>query len=489
MIPIDVVAAVDRWAVATPDRAALESEGRTLTYGALADGARAVAGFIAAQRVTPGAPILVRGHKEPEMLVGFLGCLLAGHPYVPVDSAIPDVRVQRIIALARASLVLDPSQIARIVRQGGTAVPVQPAGEQLQYIMFTSGSTGDPKGVPITRANLEQFVGWMVEEHGFAPGGERFLDQAVYSFDLSVMSVYPALVTGGTLVSLTREDVADPRRAFRILANADLTTWVSTPTFAQFCLTERRFDAAMLPRLARLLFCGETLAPGTAETLLKRFPAAEVWNTYGPTETTVATTSVRVDQGLLHRYPALPVGRPAPGCQVVVVDDQLVSQPAGERGEILVVGPNVSPGYLHAPELTGRAFVRWNGQWAYRTGDRGHVQDGLLFFDGRQDDQIKLHGYRIELGDVEAQLRAVPGVQHAAAVVVPRNGLPHSLAAFVVLDSPASDRASDITASVKARLAERLPGYMIPRRIFCLDALPMTANGKLDRQALAQMVR
>ena len=489
MIPIDVVAAVDRWSVATPDRAALESEGRTLTYSALAKGARAVAGFIAAECLTPGTPILVRGHKEPEMLVGFLGCLLAGHPYVPVDSANPDVRVQRIITLARTSLVLDPTEIARIIRDGGTAAPAHHAGEQVQYIMFTSGSTGDPKGVPITRANLEQFVRWMVEEQRFAPGGERFLDQAVYSFDLSVMSVYPALVRGGTLVTLTREEVADPRRAFRNLANADLTTWVSTPTFAQFCLTERRFDATMLPRLSRFLFCGETLAPETAEILLKRFPGAEVWNTYGPTETTVATTSVRIDQSLLYRYPALPVGRPAPGCQVVVVDDQLVSQPAGERGEILVAGPNVSPGYHHAPELTDRAFVKWNGLWAYRTGDWGHFQDGLLFFDGRRDEQIKLHGYRIELGDVEAQLRAVPGIQHAAAIVVPRNGLPHSLAAFVVLDSPAADRAPDLTASVRAQLAERLPGYMIPRRIVCLDALPMTANGKLDRQALAQIVR
>jgi D-alanine--poly(phosphoribitol) ligase subunit 1 len=241
----------------------------------------------------------------------------------------------------------------------------------------------------------------------------------------------------------------------------------------------------MLPRLRRFLFCGETLPPAVAAQLLDRFPGAVVWNTYGPTEATVATTAVRVDREVLARFPSLPIGRPMPEARVVVVDEALREVPSGERGEILIAGPNVSPGYLGRPDLSARAFLTWEGQPAYRTGDWGEVRGGLLFFGGRMDDQIKLHGYRIEVGDVEAHLGALPDVGGAVVVPVRRAGVVTSLTAFVLLRRrpPGSDFA--VAMALRRQLAERLPAYMVPSAFRVVEAFPMTANGKVDRTALA----
>src|SRR5207244_1527172 len=167
-----------------------------------------------------------------------------------------------------------------------------------------------------------------------------------------------ALVTGGTVFSVTRDDIARPRQLHEAFARSGITIWVSTPSFAQLCLVQRGFNAELLPRLRRFLFCGETLPPEVAAQLLDRFPGAEVWNTYGPTEATVATTSIRVDRDVLARYSPLPIGYPMPGSRVVVLDEAGREAASDERGEIVIAGPNVSPGYLGRPDLTERAFFQ-----------------------------------------------------------------------------------------------------------------------------------
>jgi D-alanine--poly(phosphoribitol) ligase subunit 1 len=352
--------------------------------------------------------------------------------------------------------------------------------------LFTSGSTGEPKGVIITLGCLEHFVRWMLEEQKFVPLGETFLNTAPFSFDLSVMDLYCSLAMGGTLFSVGRDLVANPKMLYRALGNSGATTWVSTPSFAQMCLVEEKFSEGMLPRIRRFLFCGETLAAQTAARLLERFPRAQVWNMYGPTEATVATTSVRIDVSILEKYSALPVGRPTPGTDVLVVSEAGETLPAQERGEIVIAGPNVSPGYLRRPELTAAAFFEQGDQRAYRTGDQGRFRDGLLFFEGRMDSQLKISGYRIEVGDVEANLLALPSVRDAIVTPVIKNGATQSLAAFVVLSSRIEASHFALTQSLRRQLAERLPVYMLPRKFVFLDAFPLTANGKADRAQLAQ---
>jgi D-alanine--poly(phosphoribitol) ligase subunit 1 len=241
--------------------------------------------------------------------------------------------------------------------------------------------------------------------------------------------------------------------------------------------------------LRRFLFCGETLASDTAAQLLGRFPDAQIWNTYGPTETTVATTSIRIDPDVLARFAPLPIGKPMPGSRVAVCDADLRRVPEGGRGEIVIAGPNVSPGYLGRDDLTAKAFCEFDGMPAYRTGDSGHEQDGLLFFDGRMDGQIKLFGYRIELGDLEANLRALPEIADAAVLPLRKGEKIESLVAFVVSSGARVGSDFEISARFRKQLGERLPAYMLPRKFYFLDAFPLTANGKTDRRRLEGMLQ
>jgi D-alanine--poly(phosphoribitol) ligase subunit 1 len=245
----------------------------------------------------------------------------------------------------------------------------------------------------------------------------------------------------------------------------------------------------MLPALRRFLFCGETLPPDVAASLLDRFPRAQVWNTYGPTEATCATTSVRVDRAVLTRERPLPVGRTKPGTRILVVDEEGSPAPPGSRGEIVIAGPNVSVGYLGRPDLTAQAFFELDGVRAYRTGDQGRFEGEMLFFEGRVDHQVKLHGYRVELGDVEANLRGLARVREAVVLPVLKDGVPDSLAAFVVLDGGPAGSPTEVASALRAELRDRLPVYMLPRRVEIVDSLPTNLNGKIDRRRLAEMLR
>ena len=488
---------LQRWADQHPERPAhvTASAGSTptlaFTYRQLLERVRSVTAHLRARLPADGSPVIVLGHKEPEMLAGFLGAIGAGHPYIPLDDSLPPQRIEKIAAAAGVRVTLTPADIASLP-PGGAATLSPPLADAPFYIIFTSGSTGEPKGVIITAGCLNAFLDWMLAEHSFGVGGEVFLNQAPFSFDLSVMDLYLSLSTGGTLYSLTRREIADFKSLYRSLDASGVTAWVSTPSFAQLCLVERTFAAGRLPGLRHFLFCGETLLPETAGRLLDRFPEAAVWNTYGPTEATVATTSIRITREVLARGGPLPIGIPRPGTLMYLLGEDETIPPPGERGEMIIAGPNVSPGYLGRPDLTARSFFDQpdNGSRSYRTGDWGRWRDGLLYFEGRQDSQIKLHGYRIELADIEANFLALPEVRDCAVVPVVRRGAVQFLAAFVVPGGPCPVGPSETAAladNLRAALGQRLPAYMLPRNIHLRPFLPLTANGKADRRQLAEL--
>ena len=487
---MDLIERIHQWGQLAPDRAAHIAEGRSLTYAQLASQSDAVAAHLLACLPADGSPVAVFGHKQIEMLTGFIGCVKSKHPYIPLDNSLPDHRVQAIMEAAGASMLLTPEKIGEIVRETHSAAAIsrcELGADDPWYVIFTSGSTGDPKGVVITRGCLESFVDWILNEQGFKERGEVYLNQAPFSFDLSVMDLYSSLATGGTLFSLTKDEMTDFKALYRAFERSEISVWVSTPSFARLCLMDASFGEGNLPAIRKFWFCGETLAPEVAAGLLKRFPKAEVWNTYGPTEATVATTSIRITPEVIAAYSPLPVGRPKPGSTIAIHDPQGNPVAAGQRGEIIIAGANVSPGYIRRPDLTAQAFFELGGQRAYHTGDSGHFQDDLLFFDGRMDFQIKLHGYRIEIGDVEANLHALPDVQDAVVLPSMKNGQADHLVAFIILkEKTKSD--FETMRQLKSELAGRVPDYMIPRRFVFLNEFPSTTNGKVNRRKLAEMI-
>ncbi len=490
---------IERWAREWPDRPAhigVNTQGArdTLTYGELLARAERLAAHLRGELPADHSPLIVLGHKEPEMLVGFLGAVGSGHPYIPLDDSLPAERIEAVVASSGARLTLTPARIAEICALAPAIdVPrlTPPGPDDPFYIIFTSGSTGQPKGVQITAGCLQAFLDWLCGEQRFREGEEIFLNQAPFSFDLSVMDLYGSLATGGTLYSITRGEIANFKALFQALNDSNVTVWVSTPSFAQVCLLEKTFATGRLPGMRKFLFCGETLHPGTARQLLDRFPGAEVWNTYGPTEATVAATSVRLDRESAAPDGPLPVGYPMPTGTIEIHDEQGQTQPVGASGEIIIAGPNVSIGYIGRPDLNAAAFFMVRGQRAYRTGDIGHFDEkGLLYFHGRRDGQIKLHGYRIELADIESNLLALPDVREAVVMPVVRGGATQWLDAYVTLTTGVPPAGTEINTAFRLReaLMSKLPGYMLPRSIHFVSTLPLTANGKVDRRRLAESV-
>jgi D-alanine--poly(phosphoribitol) ligase subunit 1 len=488
---MDLIERINQWGRLTPDRPAHISAGEVLTYRELIAKSNLLADHLINNLPQDKSPVGILGHKENEMLIGFLGCVKSGHPYIPLDTSLPPQRVYAIVKTAEASLLLKPEDIADLThREPSSRFEMRrPQMDDAWYIIFTSGSTGDPKGVVISRECLESFIGWILDEQGFKDAGEIFLNQAPFSFDLSVMDLYSSLATGGTLFSISKEEIAELRALYQSFAISDITTWVSTPSFARMCLMDAGFKASLLPGVRKFWFCGETLAPDVAANLIQRFPQAEVWNTYGPTEATVATTSIHITRHILEKYPALPVGRAKPEALVEVHNSGGTSVPEGERGEIIIAGTNVGLGYIHRPDLTSKSFFEYKGWRAYRTGDAGHFQDNLLFFDGRLDFQIKLYGYRIEIGDIEANLQALDNVQDAVVIPAMVQERADHLVAFVIFKEPPSGSDFEHMQRLRKGLAARLPDYMVPRRFVFLREFPLTPNGKADRRKLAETLQ
>lgn len=480
------------------DKPAVIGSDRTLSWSGSEAEAAGLAAIIAGLRLPPGHPVLVRGHKEAGMVSAMIACMQCGHPYVPLDVVVPLERVARIRAITGSRIIIDHTTdpfptVPFVIKQGvltrndvaqaGASIPDRPQ-DPIRYIIFTSGSTGEPKGVRITREAAGAFLRWMTSDFGFS-SDDVFINQAPFSFDLSVYELFTSLHMGATLL-LNDADTARTSGRFldRIKANAG-SVWVSTPTFAYLYLTEPSFTGTELPSLRSFLFCGESLPKMTAQRLLDRFPQARVLNTYGPTEATVATTLIDVSRDVLAKYPDMPVGFPKPGCTLrcKTTDGSIATKDA--PGEIEIIGPHVSIGYLNNDELNTAKFFTHEGQRGFRTGDYGWFQDGILFFNGRRDEQVKLNGFRIELGDIGAQMLAVPGVADAIAVPLKSGETVKRIVGFI-RPAPGSDPAV-VRAQVQGHLQRTLPSYMVPADLMLVDAFPVNSSHKTDRKALIEL--
>jgi D-alanine--poly(phosphoribitol) ligase subunit 1 len=493
------------FSLSQPDAVAFVSPDQGITYSELWQQSEQIANYILTAQLPKQSPIMVYGHMEPGMIVSFLGCVKSGHPYIPIDTSIPLERIEKISSSSQAKILINASGLPLEIQQSSVqiiefeqviaaatdSVSVEPSNWVSEndnfYIIYTSGSTGNPKGVQISANNLQSFVNWMAKD--FPINGKlRFLNQAPFSFDLSVMDLYPALATGGSLFVITKEMIARPKILFEALKNSNTQVWTSTPSFVQMCLMDPSFTETLLPELSCFLFCGEILPVTIANQLLKRFPKARVFNTYGPTEATVAITSVEITEDILAKYQSLPVGSPKSDTRLLLLDENGTRAPEGEKGEIIIVGPSVSKGYLGEQKLTEKVFFTHDGEMAYRTGDAGFVENNLLFYKGRMDFQIKLHGYRMELEEIEHHIAESKYVKSAVVVPIYQNDKIEYLTAAIIPAEHTFEKEYQLTAAIKKELGEKLPSYMIPRKFIFQEELPMTPNGKVDRKLIKEKV-
>ncbi|MBS4175320.1 D-alanine--poly(phosphoribitol) ligase subunit DltA [Bacillus sp. FJAT-49736] len=504
---MNIIKSVQQLAVMYPDRSAFINRDDSVTYGELWDQSNRLATYIKKHAEQQRSPIIVYGHMAPEMVISFLGSVKAGHPYIPVDVSIPIDRVKRILESSKAEFFLVTEEIESSYFESYPIKMIQ--SEELHhilsrhtdeaseenwvkeedtfYIIYTSGSTGNPKGVQITTNNLHSYVKWMLED--FPIEEHRvFLNQAPFSFDLSVMDLYPSLCTGGTLLAITKDMIANPKLLFEELKRSNIHVWTSTPSFAQMCLMEPSFTNEMLPNLEVFLFCGEVLSAEVARQLKERFPRARVFNLYGPTEATVAITMVEVTDKLLAEHSILPIGFCKRDTRLLIVDEDGKQLPEGEKGEMIIVGPSVSIGYLGEKELTNKSFFIKDGERAYKTGDAGFEKNGLFYYQGRLDFQVKVHGYRMELEEIEYNIAKSQFVEACVVVPVYKDGKVDYLSAMIVPGKHSFEKEYQLTGAIKKELSKLLPAYMVPRKFSYTHSLPMTPNGKVDRKKLSAEV-
>ena len=506
----DMIEAIEHFAQVQPDFPVYDILGQVHTYGDLKKDSDSLAAHIDRLGLPDKSPVVVFGGQEYEMLATFVALTKSGHAYIPIDSHSALERVAAIVEVAEPSLIIaindfpladvaapifSAEQVQTAFREGVSyelSHPVQ--GDDNYYIIFTSGTTGKPKGVQISHNNLLSFTNWMITDKEFAtPERPQMLAQPPYSFDLSVMYWAPTLALGGTLFALPSAVTQDFKQLFETILSLPIAIWTSTPSFADMALLSDDFNSQKLPQLTHFYFDGEELTVKTAQKLRNRFPQARIINAYGPTEATVALSAVAVTDEMLQNCKRLPIGYTKADSPTFVIDEEGQKVPNGQQGEIIVCGPAVSKGYLNNPEKTAEAFFEFEGLPAYHTGDVGSMTDeGLLLYGGRMDFQIKFNGFRIELEDVSQNLNKSKYVE--SAVAVPRYNKDHkvqNLLAYVILKDGVAEqfeREIDITKAIKEDLQDIMMSYMMPSKFLYRETLPLTPNGKIDIKGLISEV-
>lgn len=460
---------------------------RSITFDALY---RSAARLAVTLRAQGDAPVLIYGHKDLRFLTAMWACILAGRTFVPTEDENSDARIQQIQHSAQASLLLNTTARANpatcrqlAVRDGGTLSAPDLAhvvravdADQNMYILFSSGTTGRPKGIGVSYANVAGFIDWIRRDF---PLGGAVSGNIRYCFDVSLYELWLSWLFLKPMVVLDHQYVFNTRLAIQRHAAAGTACWVSTPTLTRCYLNDRQFNADALPALRQFIFCGEVLTKTLVNALWQRFPDARITNTYGPTECTVAVTAIDIHPHHVGDERPLPLGAARPGTRLTL------SASEGAVGELIISGNAVGSGYLNAsPEQQARFFINDRGEKAYRTGDRGIIRDGVFYFQGRDDREIKLQGYRIDLNDIEQVLLSQPGVREAFVDTWHRQGYLQGICAFVLFDDDHEGDGADFARLGKA-LATRMPPWMIPRRWYAISEPSLNFNSKLDRRAIS----
>jgi nonribosomal peptide synthetase DhbF len=494
----------EQQAARTPEAIAVAYGEQTMSYAELNARANQLARHLASLRAGPEQLVAVAMDRSPELVVALLAVLKSGAAYLPVDPGYPAERIEFMLAEAGPVAVLTtgpasehlPADVRRVLLDDpavATELGHWPAADLTAadragpvhsgspaYVIYTSGSTGRPKGVLVSHAGIVNYLARQHAEFGLT-AADRFLHKASISFDASAWEIFVPLTMGATVVIARPDGQRDPAYLARLIRDQRVTVAAFVPSMLRVFLAEP--GAAECVSLRQVRSGGEELSAVIRDQLYEVLPGAQLHNGYGPTEVTVGLFSRECPAD--DSSARVPIGRPDWNTRAYVLDAGLRPVPAGVRGELYVAGPQLARGYLGRPALTAERFVACPfgaaGQRMYRTGDLVRWNpDGELVFIGRADGQVKIRGFRVELGEIEAVLTAHDGVAQAVVVVQEDSPTDSRLVAYVV---PAAGRSLD-PAAVREAAARALPGYMVPAAVVELDALPLSAAGKLDRRAL-----
>lgn len=485
--PLPLHELFDRQADQTPDALAVVDGPLCLTYRELQQQSLSVAHHLLQAGLRPEDPVGLLAGRSAAMVVATLGILRAGGCYVPIDPALPEARRRFIVEdTGLRQLLSEPGQTAlpplpevashclQAVLAAQAADPPLPQvpAQALAYVMYTSGSTGVPKGVLVTHANVAN----LAKDSGFVAlhPGDRLLLTGAIGFDANTFELWGALLNGLCLHLVDEATLIDARRLGPVLQAQHITTLLMTTAL---CSRLAKQDATIFAPLRQLLVGGDAMSPSLAATLRRAAPGLRLVNVYGPTENTTFSTAYVVEGD---EPGGVPIGLPLRGTTARIVDDAGRPVAPGEVGELLVGGAHVARGYLNRPALTRERFIEVEGLGrCYRTGDLARYRaDGQIEFIGRRDRQLKLNGYRIEPGEIEAALCAVDGVLDVATRVWERDGEKFMAAYYLGRHDAPGEPA------LRQRLARHLPPYLLPAFLVELPSFPLDAHGKVDHAAL-----
>lgn len=480
----------------TPDNIALRSDNENITYRQLELRANNIAQSLIRSGITSGDVVGIYMNRSNNLVATILGVLMSGACYLPLDPYYPSNRLAYMVEDSEAKLVITDSLNSidwlshkfstldvNSIDFSSTTTPDLPQTDEqsLCYIMYTSGSTGQPKGVMIAHHTVVNYLNWMQEAFQLTTNS-RVLNQTTFSFDISVWEMFWPLMTGASCALIAEDAKYDPALLADFIELHQVTVAQFVPTALRIIV-----DADVLRKcmsLEHIFSGGEALSQRLVDDLSAQYPG-HIHNLYGPTEATIFACHWYCQPQCTEKV--VPIGRPIPHAEVLVLDEALQPVTQGQCGELYLAGDILAKGYFKRADLTQERFVDHpfavlSGEKMYRTGDLVSTrEDGVLLFHGRTDSQIKLRGHRIELAEIEAQLQAMPSISHAAVIVDSSDdGKVSYLTAFYV---PSQQSHVDVQV-IREQLATVLPYYMQPSRYYSVDSLPTLPNGKINKPAL-----